>query len=369
MEVSPACDFRKGCLRLPGLDKLWQSRDALAWSTQCKTTTSELSVNCWTRQNGSDSARGQAVGHEADSRHVASSESTLDNGSPALSFVSKFLLLEVFLDEMRISSQLRHSQMLQSSFVSSLGNAAQGDGDPTNSALAAMLLLHKSSVEENNHLDKTIDSMTLTEHEQSICRYSHEDTLLHVLGILRRVSLKTLHRATGWQTNEDQMLRSRAKMRDFFRDRSREARRCLWHAACIFSATRSTRLLACYDTFSVMVSTCYLFCYSEFHPTSHAQGDRLSHPARSLEREPVMRLDRLHDRSSIEHWIQDATGNRPIHLTGIGLLEGLNPSARLLNDVGNTLSSQIAWRGFAYAFATCFKQLGRGENPSLPEEV
>ena len=365
MEVPPACDFRERTLPLPSSDRLWQSRNALAWSTQCKFTTGDDS----TRQNGSDFAGAQAVGHQADSRQVASTESSSDNGSLSLNFVPKFMILEVFLDEQRISSQLRHSQLLQSSFALSLGDIAQGGGDNTKSALAAMLLLHKSSTKENDHLDRTIDSITLTEHEQNDCRYSHEDTLLHVLGILRRVPLKTLHRATGWQTNEDQMRRSRAKISDFFRDQSREARRCLWHATCIFSATRSTRLLACYDTFSIMVSTCYLFCHSEFHPTSHAQSDRLLRSAHPLQREPVVRLDRLRDRSSIEHWIQDSTSNRPIHLTGIGLLEGPYQSARLLNDVENTLSTQVAWRGFANAFATCFKQLGRGENPSLPAEV
>ena len=154
---------------------------------------------------------------------------------------------------MRISAQLRYSQMLQSSFASSLRNVAQGGGggDFTRSTLAAMLLLHESSIKENYHLDRTIDSFTLIQHEEDNRQHSHQDTLLHVLGILRRVSLKTLHCATGWQTNENQMLRSRAEIGDFFQNRPREARRCLWHAACIFSATRSTRLLACYDTFSL----------------------------------------------------------------------------------------------------------------------
>jgi hypothetical protein len=188
--------------------------------------------------------------------------------------------------------------------------------------------------------------------------------LLHVLAILRRVSLKTLHRATGWQTNMDQMLRSRAEVRDFFRDQPREARRCLWHATCIFSETWNTRLLACYDTFSVMVSTCYLFCHSELHPASHAQNVNLSRSRHSLQQEPVVRLDRLRDRSSIEQWISDSTSSCRIHLTNFGLLEGPNQSARLLNDVGKTLSTQIAWRGFAGAFAMCFQRLKQGENPS-----
>jgi hypothetical protein len=219
----------------------------------------ELPVSRSTRQGGLELPGVQTARHQADPRHATSADSSLANRSQSPSFVSRSLLLELFLDEMHISARLRRSQMLQSSFTSALSNLTHGGGE-----------------------------------------YTNVSRMLHVLAILRRVSLKTLHRATGWQTNMDQMLRSRAEVRDFFRDQPREARRCLWHATCIFSETWNTRLLACYDTFSVMVSTCYLFCHSELHPASHAQNVNLSRSRHSLQQEPVVRLDRLRDRSSIE---------------------------------------------------------------------
>lgn len=300
---------------------------------------------------------------------ATSMESSWHGGPPSPTFIPRLALLEIFLDEAKLASQLRHSQMLRSSFASSVGGVTHGEVDPSDSALAAMLLLHKSSIKDNNYLDRTIDSFTLTEREQNVDGNSCKETLLHVLGILRRVPLKTLHSATGWRADVDQIRRARAKICDFFQDQPREARRCLWHATCIFRSTRNTRLLACYDTFSVMVSTCYLYCYCELNHTSYAQSNTLSRSGHVSQQEPAVRLDRLRDRSSIENWIQDSSCQRPIHLTGIGLLKGPDQSARLLNDVGKTLSSQIAWRGFACAFATCFKRLGQGGNPSLLEEV
>ncbi|KAH7200495.1 hypothetical protein DER44DRAFT_813855 [Fusarium oxysporum] len=207
-----------------------------------------------------------------------------------------------------------------------------------------------TSRSESVLLDTTIDQLTL---KSLLGPGECTDTLLHVIAILRLIPLETLHSATGWETNKEQMMKSKLYLNDFFKNSGLKARKGLWHATCIFKTTRSSRRLACYDALSLTVAMGYIYCYSETRA--------LLVP--SATRPMITRLDQLQDRKAIERWIENG-GDDVVHLTGVGILDGSDHCVRFLRDLERTLVSQIAWRGFCRAFASSFAQLRRGETPT-----
>jgi hypothetical protein len=279
------------------------------------------------------------------------------------SFTSKIIMLDLFLDAKKASRQRQSSQLLQSTFASYFGSQQHATKGPDPLATAP------SAVDTANDatIDLSLDLLAFRSHEgQPSARPGHDETLFHVLSILRRTPLKTLHRATGWQANEEQKLESRAKLRDFFQRSRLEARKCLWHATRIFDSTRNSRLLACYDVFSLTVAMGYIHCCCELHLAGTAASHHLGQTQVRQQRR-ITRLDQLRDRSSVEAWIAGCDEEDTIHLSGVGLLKGPDQCVRFLRAVERTLIGQIAWRGFSRAFASSFAQLRRGETPSIPK--
>jgi hypothetical protein len=262
-------------------------------------------------------------------------------------FAAKVILLELYIDDRNYYRQRRNSQLLQSSLASYLKSSANRDVQQAPNLSPPRPDLRGS---EFAPLDTTIDELTL----KNISNPGHcRDTIFHVIAILRLIPLETLHSATGWETNKEQMKKSKMHLNDFFNNNGVKARKGLWHATCIFKITRNSRRLACYDTLSLTVAMGYIYCYSEIR-TSFS-----STPARPV----ITRLDQLQDREAIERWIENGGGN-VVHLTGVGLVDGSDHCVRFLRDLERTLVAQIAWRGFCRALAGSFAQLRRGETPT-----
>ncbi|QKD55425.2 uncharacterized protein FOBCDRAFT_184286 [Fusarium oxysporum Fo47] len=234
-----------------------------------------------------------------------------------------------------------------SSFASYLNSSANSD---TQHAPNPSFHRPDTSRSENALLDTTIEQLTL---KNTSNPGECTDTILHVIAILRLIPLETLHSATGWETNKEQMFKSKMHLNDFFKNSGVKARKGLWHATCIFKTTRSSRRLACYDALSLTVAMDYIYCYSE---TCASLSQTSTRPL-------ITRLDQLQGRDAIGRWIEHG-GDNVVHLTGVGILDGSDHCVRFLRDLERTLVSQIAWRGFCRAFASSFAQLRRGETPT-----
>lgn len=286
-------------------------------------------------------------------------------------FTCRAALLELLIDEATVARQLYSSRLFRSSVASYLQIPNTGMGHGTSSPPLADFEFMRG---DNTLLDTSVDLLSYATLEGSSIGPHHQiETIFHVLAILRRVSLEILNTATGWKTTKENMHRARRKFVDFCQQNTVQARRCLWHATCIFKKTRSSRKLACYDVYSILICTTYIYCYCSFFisETSASRQTTLMSQRRASEKDSpptVVRLDQLRDRSSIERWIQSADEHHLIHLTGVGLLKGSDDAVRFLRDIERTLESQIAWRGICCAFATTFAQVRRGEMPTESQE-
>ncbi|KAF4342124.1 hypothetical protein FBEOM_3926 [Fusarium beomiforme] len=318
-----AFNLRDATRQLPCPDEVWKARDAIEWKRH--------------RQAPSDSEpQRRGYSGQGESRRP----STLGP------FAAKVVVLELYIDDRNLARQLHTSHALQSSLSLCLSSA------PDNTIESHRLDTNKR---ENSLLDKAIEQFTFAKLDNNMCDQSSNDTLFHVIAILRFIPLETLHSATGWQTNKEQMIKSKTYLQDFFENSSSKARKCLWHSACIFKLTRSSRRLVCYDTLSLTVAIGYTYCYCETR-TSRPQASTSTRP-------PIVRLDQLKERSAIEKWIENGDDGI-VHLTGVGLLDGDDACVRFLRDLERTLGNQIAWHGFCRAFAGSFAQLRRGETPT-----
>ncbi|KAF5548892.1 hypothetical protein FMEXI_4563 [Fusarium mexicanum] len=316
-------NLRDATQQLPCSERLWRSRDAPEWKSQEESFTGIVTV----------------IGIEVD--YII--DDRPGNQPKPDAFVAKIVLLELYIDDRNYYRQLRTSQLLQSSYASYMNSSTNSD---------TQHVIHRPDTGRNENvlLDTTIDQLTLKNMSNpGDCA----ETIFHVIAILRLIPLETLHSATGWETNKEQMFKSKMHLNDFFRNNGVKARKCLWHATCIFKTTRSSRRLACYDALSLTVAMGYIYCYSE------TRASLSSTPSRPV----ITRLDQLQDTKAIEGWIENG-GDNVVHLTGVGILDGSDRCVRFLRDLERTLVSQIAWRGFCRAFASSFAQLRRGETPT-----
>ncbi|RGP79356.1 hypothetical protein FLONG3_2511 [Fusarium longipes] len=259
-------------------------------------------------------------------------------------FSFKVALLEFYLDDRDMSRQLLSSKRLRSSFTPLLGQEASTDAQDA---------LNRLDIRTNNHhLIAIIDQLTLTNARTS------GDTLVHFIAILTLlpIPLETLHFATGWRADQEQMSKAKRRLREFFQNDGSKARKGLWHAARIFKITRNSRRLMCYDALSLATAMGYIYSYSE----ARSSISQSAQPSHLLTRPSIVRLDQLEETSDVEQWIKSDTENI-VHLTGVGLLDGSDDCIRLLLDIEKTLNAQIAWRGFCRMLATCFSQVRKGE--------
>lgn len=225
---------------------------------------------------------------------------------------------------------------------------------------------------ENPLLDEAIDRIVFQTGISVPGRGHQVETLPHILGILRCVSLRTLHAGTGWRTDVAQMTRLKMQFREFLERDGARARKCMWHAACIFKAIQGTQRFACYDVYCFGMATCYMVLYVELSrqtgpPAPQASADADLPLPSPIPRRRIVRLDHLSGQEGVQNWIQSG-GDADIHLTNVGILNGPDALPRLLRATEKALMGQIAWSVFSRAWARLMVKMRRGEMLALLTE-
>lgn len=270
-------------------------------------------------------------------------------------FLSRMSLLALYTNGKNAQRQRRSSMFLTSSFGSYLKtmstSALETPPDCPGIETDGLRV-------ENPLLDEAIDHVVFKRWEPIPGRGRQVETLPHMLGILRCVSLRTLHAGTGWRTDAAQMARLKMQFRQFLERDGARARKGMWHAACIFKSVQSTQRFACYDVFNFGMATCYMVLYVELLQRTPSSAG----PPRR-----IVRLDQLSGREDVQHWIQSG-GDADVHLTNVGILDGPDALPRLLRATEKALVGQIAWSAYSRAWARCMVQLRRGEKPTVRTE-
>lgn len=248
--------------------------------------------------------------------------------------------LELYVEDRLRNHLLRSSQALQSMFTK------QGQHGCDMSAPS------DASIENISHLDEVINEQAYSQ----LGSRQKQDSLVHVLAILRHIPLVKLYQATGWRTDESGMASARTYLRQFLEQNGKATRRCLWHAAMIWTDLRHAQQFACYDTLAMCVAVCFLWSFARLGPQTQIESHTIPRTNTTGSQRSAVRVDKLTQKECIRKWI--STGDDAgIYITGIGHLQGPGSDDILLNDAAKILSKQSAWSSLCHGLADAFMRV------------
>lgn len=196
-------------------------------------------------------------------------------------------------------------------------------------------------------LNETTDFSSLTAH----------DAIFPLLSMLRHFSLRTLYAFSGWQARGEQVQAARMELRTWMNDHPISSRRCLYLAATVFSLLRAKTTYACYDPLAMLIAALFIWTY-----------DQLAQPPSPLDKEidsySVLRLDRKVDLAVIRDWVHHG-GTVRLHVTGVGVLDGVASPLRTLHELKRVLSSRLGWPTMCHALADTTMEVIQGRQPRL----
>ncbi|KAF1936126.1 hypothetical protein EJ02DRAFT_482129 [Clathrospora elynae] len=299
--------------RLPCNGNTWRCRSARHWSE--------------TKQKGSPDSRTRRSG----------------------SFSTRSSILSLYADERAILDHMQSSRRLKSLITSEPGMGLQ---EQDKYSARRKLLFFGASKDDITFLDAVIDDAILSKsfpHPEIEC--SGQDPIVHVIAILREIPLRMIYASVGWQASGAEMQRFRERLKEYLQCNQSTARTCLWHAAQIYSSSRSLRYPAYYSSLSFAIAVSYILLYDQIVRCPAPQ-------------EALLRLDKGVVNPDIDAWTRCAQDFRA-HITGIGILDSAESSHRLLVDAEKALRSQRPWRSMAQALAHCFSQMSKGQKPNI----
>ncbi|KAJ5794633.1 transcriptional regulator family: C2H2 zinc finger and Fungal Specific TF [Penicillium paradoxum] len=185
------------------------------------------------------------------------------------------------------------------------------------------------------------------------------DVIHHVLCLLRQVSLQTLESFSGWQGNDAQDDASIRSLKHWMENNASNARKCLWHAICVFSTLKSKQKFACHDPLCFLMAFFYIWAFDTF-----VVAPEIEKPDASTKE------IRLLDTREISIWIAEGP-NTQLNLVGVGILNGKASSFRLLTEVCLIFSKKKSWPVLCRGLASAVDQLLQKQkfpNEAAPED-
>ncbi|KUL86876.1 hypothetical protein ZTR_05346 [Talaromyces verruculosus] len=177
--------------------------------------------------------------------------------------------------------------------------------------------------------------------------------VFHIIYILRKVPLRKLTALTGWQATARETESAKVDL-DYWMHTDRvSARRCLWHAACVYRDLHDKAKFECYEPLSITIASLYIAAFDALN-----EAASLSNDIATVKGAPV-RIDRMDHEYEINAWVESSENAR-IHLTGIGILTGERSANRQFAEIRKVLSSRQPWsrlcHGLAYMVGLTVKE-------------
>lgn len=174
------------------------------------------------------------------------------------------------------------------------------------------------------------------------------DVIHHVLCLLRQVSLQMLESFSGWQGEDAEVDTSTTNtLKHWMESNASSARKCLWHAVCVFSTLKAKQKFACHDPLCFLIAFFYIWAFDTLVVAPEMEKPQAS-----------TKEIRLLDTREIHIWIAEGP-NTPLNLVGVGNLTGKASSLRLLTEVAQIFSKRKSWSGLCRGLASAVDQILR----------
>ncbi|KAJ5603051.1 transcriptional regulator family: C2H2 zinc finger and Fungal Specific TF [Penicillium hordei] len=295
----------------------------------------------WCRRNAdnflhifqSDQNLSQSVSTQLDVRKASEIMAGMDAYRRNLYILSLYSEERLFLDKMSYSSIWKSSLSSQVTGVPAPGQWAHLP--PTPSALRAMMF---------RSMDEVFAAIPISAKPDYIAA---RDVIHHVLSLVRVVSLHMLESFSGWQGEEAEVDASTSSLKHWMENNASVARKCLWHAVCVFSALKVKQKFACHDPLCFLFAFFYIWAFDTLVVAPEIKKPQASN-----------KEIRLLDTREIHIWIAEGP-NTPLNLVGVGNLTGKASSLRLLTEMHQVFSKRKSWPGLCRGLASGVDQILR----------
>ncbi|KAJ6016351.1 hypothetical protein N7540_010942 [Penicillium herquei] len=185
-----------------------------------------------------------------------------------------------------------------------------------------------------------------------------------IFRLLRFVKYRFLYVSAGWMAQRREADAAAQNIAHVLKEKPRQARHGLFHAAHLFRIIRSQRHSDPYDAFFLLMAALYIWNYDRLMTLDTAV---LPPEAASQE---ILRIDQDGNDHLREQWISGIVQpHMLVHISGLGVLNGRDSVPRILRESVRILSHEKAWSGHAHAIKHSLMQMLSGASPSFPTEV
>ncbi|CAI7582086.1 unnamed protein product [Penicillium viridicatum] len=283
----------------------------------------------------------QSVSTQLDVRKASETMAGMDAYRRNLYILSLYSEERLFLDKMSYSSIWKSSLSSQVTGVPIPNQWAHLT--PTPPALRALMF---------RSIDEIFAAIPTSAKPDYIAA---RDVIHHVISLLRIVSLHMLESFSGWQGEEVEVDAARSSLKHWMENNGSIARKCLWHAVCVFSTLKVKQKFACHDPLCFLIAFFYIWAFDTLMV------------APEMEKQQALNKEiRLLDTREIHIWIADGP-NIPLNLVGVGNLTGKASSLRLLTEVHQIFSKRKSWSGLCRGIACAVAQIMSKQ--TAPQEV
>ncbi|KAJ3454747.1 hypothetical protein MRS44_013347 [Fusarium solani] len=199
------------------------------------------------------------------------------------------------------------------------------------------------------------------EHDTSSLAATHMKTY-HLLSILRRVPSKSLYMFFGWKTTPRGTDAARKELARWVTENQQSAREALQHSAILFRIIRNQNTTNFFDPFWLLISVLYMRIYVQLEDISLKETSTTFQPP-SRTGKPL-RIDQLLDDDISKSWTILGP-SVPLHITGVGFLDGAESGPRILKESLRILNRKTGWNGVSSAVSQTIGQVLNGMTPNL----
>ncbi|CAG8089135.1 unnamed protein product [Penicillium nalgiovense] len=83
----------------------------------------------------------------------------------------------------------------------------------------------------------------------------------YILCLLRQVSLQMLESFSGWPDEDAEVDTSRNSLKHWMENNASSARKCLWHAVCVYCTLKAKQKFACHDPLCFLIAFLYIWAF------------------------------------------------------------------------------------------------------------
>lgn len=184
----------------------------------------------------------------------------------------------------------------------------------------------------------------------------------HLLSILRRVPPRTLFMYFGWMTTAQGADTATKELRRLLTEDKRSAREALQHSAILFRTIRNQSTATFFDPLSLLIAALYMRVYVQLEDISLRETFATLQTSSWMGK--PLRIDQMFDDDTSNSWTEIGAP-APLHITGIGLLDGVESGSRILKETIRVLTRRMQWNGLSSGVVRTLQQLLNGELPNL----